>query len=72
VIQTPMPVSSTTGWQERPHLTEFGGDPMIRFRFNGKLYHVSPDMAVELSDDELAAKFARPFSDVANDLFGGE
>jgi len=61
MIRTPMAVSTTEGWQERPHLD---GD-LIRFRFNGKLYFLSPDLATDLTDDELAARFARPFNDLA-------
>jgi len=67
MIPTPMIESTVTGWQERPHLD---GD-LIRFRFNGKLYMVTPDLAANLSDDELAARFARPLDDVAHDLIGG-
>lgn len=68
----PMPQSTKTGWQERPHLTELNGDPMVRFRYAGRLYHVSPSAVDGLSDDEIAARFTGDPFDVMNrqQMFG--
>lgn len=59
MIQTPMPQSTVTGWQERPHEIEFDGQPFIRFRLD-KVYLVPKSQAEGLTDDEIAARFARP------------